>query len=62
MQKKMKSTGSKEWHLKLRVTLEEETRIRKEAIDNRMKISEYVKLKVLGVPSVRTTSIEGKSS
>ncbi len=37
----------KEWHVKLKVSLEEERRIKKEAIDNDMRVSEYIKLKIL---------------
>jgi len=44
----------KKWTLRLTVSLEEEKRIRKEAIDNEMKVSDYVKFKVLGDPALST--------
>ncbi len=58
----MKPTQTKEWNIKLRVSLEEEIRIKKEAIENRMRISEYIKVKVLGNSSTPKASIEGKLS
>ncbi|MDJ0718810.1 MAG: hypothetical protein QNJ54_32055 [Prochloraceae cyanobacterium] len=53
----MKPQQIKEWHVKLKVSLEEEHRIKKEAIDNNMRVAEYIKLKILTNPA---HSIKGK--
>lgn len=37
----------KEWNVKLRVSPEEEKKIKKDAIDYEMKLAEYIKFKVL---------------
>ncbi len=37
----------KDWNVKLRVSLEEEKKIKKDAIDYEMKLAEYVKFKLL---------------
>jgi len=42
----------KEWHVKLKVSLEEEHRIKKEAIDNNMRVAEYIKTKILSNPAI----------
>lgn len=47
----------KEWHVKLKVSLKEEQRIKKEAIDNNMRVAEYIKLKILNNPPI---SAQGK--
>lgn len=51
--------GLKGWSIKLPVSPEEEKRIRKEAIDYDMRVSDYIRYKVLGDFSQAT---EGKSS
>lgn len=43
---KMKSK-TKDWNVKLRVSPEEEKKIKKDAIDYEMKLAEYIKFKVL---------------
>lgn len=48
----MSSQFQKEWHVKLKVSLEEEKRIKKEAIDNNMRVAEYIKLKILANPAI----------
>ena len=50
---------AKKWNVRLTVTSEEEKQIKKEAIDNEMKVSDYIKLKVLGNSPMST---QGKSS
>ena len=49
--------AQKKWNIRLTVSSEEEKRIKKEAIDNDMKVSDYVKFKLLGSPQLPT---EGK--
>ncbi len=46
----MNSQQIKEWHVKLKLSLDEEQRIKKEAIDNNMRVAEYIKLKILNNP------------
>ncbi len=48
----------KKWNIRLTVSSEEEKQIKKEAIDNDMKVSDYIKLKVLGNSPMST---QGKS-
>lgn len=43
----MNYRGKKEWHIKLKVSPEEEQKIKKDAIDYEMKVAEYIKFKVL---------------
>ena len=43
----MNSKQKKEWHVKLRVSPEEEQKIKKDAIDYEMKVAEYIKFKAL---------------
>jgi len=43
----MNSRLIKEWHVKLKVSREEEQKIKKDAIDYEMKVAEYIKFKVL---------------
>jgi len=43
----MDSQLKKEWHVKLKVSLEEEQKIKKDAIDYEMKVGEYIKFKAL---------------
>ena len=57
----MKST-LKDWNIKLKVSPEEEKRIKKEAIDNDMRVAEYIKLKVLGDGSNVLDLTQGKLS
>lgn len=45
--KKDMKSNIKEWNVKLRVSPEEEKKIKKDAIDYEMKLSEYIKFKVL---------------
>jgi len=49
----------KEWHVKLRVSFEEERSIKKAAIDHNLKVAEYIKRKTLTDAPIL---IEGKSS
>ena len=55
-------TTLKGWSIKLQVSPEEEKRIKKEAIDNDMRIAEYVKLKLLGDNSNCLDLTQGKSA
>lgn len=48
----MNSQRLKEWHIKLKVSYEEERRIKKEAIDHDMRVAEYIKSKILSNPPV----------
>lgn len=59
MKKKSKSNLSqvKGWSIKLKVTPEQEKKIKKEAIDLEMRVPEYILLKVLGNSRLST---EGK--
>ncbi len=50
--RKMAVKKMKEWHVKLKVSLEEEHRIKKEAIDNNMRVAEYIKTKILSNPAI----------
>jgi len=43
----MKNKSVKEWHVKLKLSLEEEQKIKKDAIDYEMKVAEYIKFKAL---------------
>ncbi len=52
-----KTKKQKQWTVRLSLSLEEEQQIKKEAIDNDMKVGDYVKLKVLGNFPIST---EGK--
>jgi len=50
----------KQWHIKLKVSIEEERKIKKEAIDQGLQVGEYIKLKVLGDSSTKTFLDKGK--
>lgn len=52
----------KQWHVKLKVSIEEERRIKKEAIDHGLKVADYIKLKVLEDSTTTNPSIKGKSA
>ncbi len=52
----------KGWSIKLQVSPEEEKKIRKEAIDNDMRVAEYIKVKVLGDGSNCVDLTQGKSA
>ena len=56
----MNSHQTKEWHVKLKVSPEEERKIKKEAIDNDMRVAEYIKLKLLGDGSNCLNLTQGK--
>ena len=58
----MNSQKTKEWHIKLRVSHEEERKIKKEAIDNDMRIADYVKQKLLGSSSGKENLAQRKSA
>ncbi len=59
---KMKSNGLERWNIKLRVTSAERKQIQKEAIDNDMRVAEYIRLKVLGGYSTSLNLTQQKSS
>lgn len=50
----------KQWHIKLKVSIEEERKIKKEAIDQGLQVGEYIKLKVLADSSTKTFLDKGK--
>lgn len=52
----------KQWHVKLKVTIEEERKIKKEAIDLGLNVGEYIKRKALDDSSIKNLSIEAKSA
>ncbi len=52
----------KGWNIRLKVTYDEERKIKMEAIEKGMRISEYIKQAVLDSLSVSKISTEGKSS
>ena len=54
----MNSEKIRQWNIKLRVSSEEERKIKKEAIDHDMRVAEYIRLKVLANSSIST---QGKS-
>ena len=56
----MNSQNLKQWHVKLKVSPEEERKIKKEAIENDMRVAEYIKLKVLGDGSNVLDLTQGK--
>ena len=59
---KMKSNGLERWNIKLRVTSAERKQIQKEAIDNDMRVAEYIRLKLLGGYSTSLNLTQQKSS
>ncbi len=58
----MSTKQSQQWTIRLRVSPEERKQIHKEAIDRDLSIAEYIKIKVLGAPSIHNHLIEGKSA
>ena len=58
----MKLDQFERWNIKLRVTSAERKQIQKEAIENDMRVAEYIKLKVLGAPIHSLDLTQGKSS
>ena len=57
-----KQTNTKGWNIKLQVSIEEERKIKKDAIDYDLKVAEYIKQKLLDRLSTNQISIEGKSA
>ena len=57
MDKGQRAKKQKKWTVRLSLSAEEEKKIKKEAIDNEMRVCDYVKFKVLGNFPVST---EGK--
>ena len=58
----MKPNTFQRWNIKLRVTPQERRKIQKEAIDHDMRVSEYVKSRLLEDFSVQKNLVEGKST
>ncbi|MDJ0718343.1 MAG: hypothetical protein QNJ54_29645 [Prochloraceae cyanobacterium] len=52
----------KGWNIKLQVSVEEERRIKKDAIDYDMKVAEYIKHKLLDNLSPNQNLTQGKSA
>ena len=52
----------KGWNIKLQVSVEEERKIKKDAIDYDMKVAEYIKHKLLDRLSVINNPTQGKSA
>jgi len=57
--KKIQS-NQKQWNIKLRVNPEEESLIKKDAIDYQMGLAEYIKNKLLNRLSTNKISTQGK--
>ena len=57
----MKQNTDRRWNIKLRVTPQERRRIQKEAIDLDMRVSDYIRLKVLGDSKLEKQLVQGKS-
>jgi len=59
----MKLEQAEQWNIKLRVTSKERRKIQKEAIDLDMRVSEYIKSRLLGSLSIQEKrTIQGKSA
>ena len=59
---KTEKTSLKSWNIKLRVNSEEESIIKKEAIDYQMGLAEFIKHKLLDRLSVDKKHNQGKSA
>jgi len=58
----MNKNTSQRWNIKLNVTPQERRKIQKEAIDLDMRISEYIKLKLLGDLPIQKNILQEKSA
>ena len=58
----MKLDRFERWNIKLKVTSQERKQIQKEAIDNDMRVAEYIKVKLLGDGSNCLDLTQGKLS
>jgi len=60
MRLKKEKVDLKSWNIKLRVNAEEESLIKKDAIDYQMGLAEYIKNKLLNRLSTNKISTQGK--